>query len=635
MTLKEAFKFIFHLFFAVTTIQVIVIVLVTEFVTGSGSGVGLERLIRALMLSSIIALPVFILVPGKNPSRKDTITRYIIHFIVTTIVLYGYWWITWSFSRINVIALTITYILIYVVAHTLWHKYLSRVRARKSEMEAHARSEAKSHFLAHMSHEIRTPMVSVLGIAEIQYHKSVNRIETQDAFLQIYNAANTLTDILNSILDLSKIEAGKMEINTDTFDLPSLIQDVTQLHAASLESKNFRFKVSVDERIPISLIGDEVRIRQVLNNLLSNSFKYTDAGSVMLAMKYEPSEKENHINLITTIEDSGCGMSQDQVAALQTEEFLRFSKQDRPYVHGTGLGVSIVQKLLSLMDADLTISSTLDVGTKVTVSIPLEVAGGATIGVQTAKRLEQLEAISTSLSSKAIPLPWAKILIVDDIKPNLYVLRGLLEFYNLQVETFDNATDAIEKIENGETYDIIFMDYMMPDIDGIAATEILRGMGYTNTIIALSANVFGEQQEEFLRSGFDDFLAKPIKTDALHELLIKYIKNTHAYSANTANKDDDLDEYYNRPDSQAAIKSGFLDMCSTAISDIKSAVNGGDTKTAVLTAHSAKSYALMLNESALAAISKELESALRKGEPISEEMLQTFESELSSAIGRL
>ena len=526
MTLKEAIRYMIHLFFIITVCQMFAVILVGELVTGAV--VESTRLFRILTLSLLVSLPVIILVPSKNQTKKERIIRLVVHFIVTTAILYTYYFMHWPTTTMHLVVVSCTYIVIYAVGQFVWNWYVNVVKVRRLEIEEHARSEAKGQFLAQMSHEIRTPILSVLGIAEIQFHKNADRPAVQSAFSQIYNAANTLTDILNSILDLSKIEAGKMEINTKKFDVPSLIQDVTQLHAVALESKAFNFKLSVDEKIPTSLFGDEVRIRQVLNNLLSNSFKYTEKGLVQIEVKSEPAEDSKWINLVIVIEDTGCGMTKEQVNLLLSDEYRRFAEKERPHIHGTGLGISIVQKIVSLMNASLTISSKPDVGTKVTVSIPLQIAGTLAIGAATARQLEALGIISTNIFDNAIQMPWARVLVVDDIETNLHVVSGLLALYELQIETCTNAADAIRKVKNGEVYDLIFMDYMMPEMDGMTATKIMRELGYMNTIVVLSANVFDEQREEFLTNGFDDFLAKPIKTEMLHELLIKHIKlNIH------------------------------------------------------------------------------------------------------------
>ena len=383
---------------------------------------------------------------------------------------------------------------------------------------AESNSQAKSRFLAHMSHEIRTPISAVLGIAEIQL-RNTHSPEAMEAFGQIYRSSTTLVGILNDILDLSKIEAGKMDLAVKKYDVADMVQDVSQMHAMSLGNKKFKFKISMDENMPRNLLGNELRIKQVINNLLSNSFKYTDTGFVKLSIMHEPAQER--INMILIIEDTGCGMTEAQVSALLNEDYVRFNEQ--PDVLGTGLGISIVQNLISLMSAKMEIDSRINEGTKITITIPQQTADDVVLGQETARRLEKIEAEAPTLSTEIIPMPHGRVLVVDDMESNLFVAKGLLGFYELQVETCLDAATALEKIKGGEIYDIIFMDHMMPDIDGMQATKMLREFGYKKPIVALTANALVEQEEEFLRNGFDEFLSKPIKTSRLHEVLVKYV----------------------------------------------------------------------------------------------------------------
>jgi len=398
-------------------------------------------------------------------------------------------------------------------------------KERKSIAESN--SQAKSRFLAHMSHEIRTPVSAVLGIAEIQL-RSKHSPEAIEAFGQIYRSSATLVGILNDILDLSKIEAGKMDLAVKSYDVAEMIQDVSQMHAVSMENKKFKFIVDVDENLPKSLLGNELRIKQIINNLLSNGFKYTDTGFVRFAVSQQIAEENGsavsspeRVNMIITIEDTGCGMTEEQVNALLSEDYVRFNEQLD--VTGTGLGISIVQNLLTLMGAKMNIESRINEGTKVTVTIPQQIVNSTTLGQQTAARLGKIEAEAPKLDEKVVSMPHGRVLVVDDMESNLFVARGLLGFYELQVDTCLDAATALEMIKNGEEYDVIFMDHMMPDIDGMEATKILRERGYTKPIVALTANALVEQEEEFLNNGFDEFMSKPIKTSQLHEVLMKYV----------------------------------------------------------------------------------------------------------------
>ena len=401
------------------------------------------------------------------------------------------------------------------------NKEVLHEKEQKAIAEAH--SQTKSRFLAHMSHEIRTPISAVLGIAEIELNRKHTR-EAKEAFRQIYRSSSTLVGILNDVLDLSKIEAGKMEISVKKYEMVAMLQDVTQMYAVSLENKKFKFVVCLDPSLPYNLLGDELRIKQVFNNLLSNAFKYTDKGEVKLVVTAKPGNTPGIINIEAIIEDTGCGMSPEQVNTLLSEDYVRFNQPENTV--GTGLGISITQNLLALMDATMKIESQPGIGTKVSIIIPQQLVDNRVLGEDAARRLEMLETATPQLCSKRTPLPNGRVMVVDDIASNLYVASGLLKLFELQIETYLSVVDAIETIKAGNTYDIIFMDHMMPDMDGITATKILRQIGYTKPVVALTANAFVDQEEHFLNNGFDGFLAKPIKSEQLYEILQKYITST-------------------------------------------------------------------------------------------------------------
>jgi len=451
--------------------------------------------------------------------------RNLLYFFITlsaNVLAWGVYWPN-QFDAFLIVIPGASFIVVYFFVYFVWLNFTKNSEAKIQAITVAARAEAKTRFLAHMSHEIRTPVTTIMGVAEIQLNDMNLEPKVRDAFLNVYSMSNTLTGILNSILDLSKIDAGKMEIMQRPYHISTLLSKVTQLHAVALENKKFRFKVKVDENLPRNLVGDELRIQQVLGNLLSNSFKYTETGIVKFTASVEPTDRDDYINLILTVEDTGFGMTDEQVQIILQDDYTRFYDSDRLHIQGTGLGISIVQKLLSLMGGIMTIESTLNKGTKVRVCIPQKKATNSAVGADAAERLENFNDKPENIVTQHPKLPWAKVLVVDDMDLNLVVAKGLLELYEINVETCTTANEAINKIKSGCMYDIIFMDHMMPDMDGIAGTEIIREMGYDRPIIALTANAFEEQKQEFLASGFDEFLAKPIKTDLLQKLLLKFI----------------------------------------------------------------------------------------------------------------
>ena len=392
---------------------------------------------------------------------------------------------------------------------------------------AESESQAKTRFLARMSHEIRTPMNAVLGITEIQLQKGTLPPDTEEAFLRIQSSSTLLLTIINDILDLSKVEAGKMEIFPEVYEVASMIVDTVQLNMMHAGSKNIEFKLNVDENLPSRLIGDEFRIKQILNNILSNAFKYTSEGSVALSVSMEGARKTTgSIILVFRVQDSGQGMTEEQISNLDIE-FARFNLHSNRIIEGAGLGMPIAYQLASMMEGDIKVDSELGRGSVFTVRIPQKPGGNKLVGKETADNLANFEisqkALKKMTSFERIPMPYGRVMVVDDVDSNLYVVKGLLMPYKISIETAGNGQEAIEKIKAGEVYDIVFMDHMMPGIDGIEATRVIRQMGYERPIIALTANALKDVPELFLNNGFSGFLSKPININQLNSYLIRYI----------------------------------------------------------------------------------------------------------------
>ncbi|GBU26768.1 hybrid sensor histidine kinase/response regulator [Treponema sp. R8-4-B8] len=399
---------------------------------------------------------------------------------------------------------------------------------RKAEVAIES-SKAKSDFLAKMSHEIRTPMNAILGITEIQLQDETLPNVIKEAFERIYNSADLLLGIINDILDLSKIEAGKLELMPIQYDIASLIHDTVQLNMMRYESKPIEFKLQIDENIPVMLIGDELRIKQILNNLLSNAYKYTHEGSINLNIS-SVFEGDGNITVVFRVSDTGQGMTPEQVRKLGSD-YSRFNMEANRKTEGTGLGMSITRNLLQMMNGTIDIKSTPNVGSVFTVSLPQKCTNRDPIGKEMAENLMQLNFVNEqrirNLQIKREYMPYGRVLIVDDVETNLYVARGLMASYNLSIDTAMSGFEAIEKIKNKCDYDVIFMDHMMPGMDGIEATKIIRELGYTKPIVALTANALAGQAEMFLKNGFDDFISKPIDTRQLNMTLNKLIRDKY------------------------------------------------------------------------------------------------------------
>jgi len=399
---------------------------------------------------------------------------------------------------------------------------------RKAEIAMES-SKAKSDFLAKMSHEIRTPMNAILGITEIQLQDESLPKVTKEALERIYNSADLLLGIINDILDLSKIEAGKLELMPVQYDIASLIHDTVQLNMMRYESKPIEFKLKIDENIPVMLTGDELRVKQILNNLLSNAYKYTHEGSINFDVS-SVFEGIYNVTVIFRISDTGQGMTPEQVHKLGTD-YSRFNMEANRTTEGTGLGMSITRNLLQMMNGTIDIESTPNVGSVFTVRLPQKFTNRDPIGKEMADNLMRLNFINEqkirNLQVKREYMPYGRVLIVDDVESNLYVARGLMASYDLSIDTAMSGLEAIEKIRNKCDYDIIFMDHMMPGMDGIETTKMIRDLGYTKPIVALTANALAGHAEMFLKSGFDDFISKPIDTRQLNMTLNKLIRDKY------------------------------------------------------------------------------------------------------------
>ncbi|MCL2031531.1 MAG: ATP-binding protein, partial [Oscillospiraceae bacterium] len=367
---------------------------------------------------------------------------------------------------------------------------------RKAEV-AEESNKAKSRFLAMMSHEIRTPMNAILGITEIQLQDESLDPKYQDAFNTIYNSGDLLLSIINDLLDMSKIDADKLELVPARYEITSLINDVVNINLVRFSGKLLDFQLLVDENTPQKLFGDDLRIKQVLNNLLSNAFKYTKSGGIKFSVSAERGPEDGNegseVTLVFTISDTGKGMTEEQVNKL-FDEYSRFDMEANRVTEGTGLGMHITRNLVRMMKGHIHVDSQVGRGTTITARLPQEDGGGGPLGRELAESLQRSRAnqnISRNGKKTQIvrePMPYGKVLVVDDMDLNLYVARGLLSPYELSVDTAGSGFEAVGIIRDGSEYDIIFMDHMMPEMDGIETVKLLRDGGYTHPIVALTAD---------------------------------------------------------------------------------------------------------------------------------------------------
>ncbi|MBE5886124.1 MAG: response regulator [Lachnospiraceae bacterium] len=386
---------------------------------------------------------------------------------------------------------------------------------RKKAEEA---NQSKSNFLANMSHEIRTPMNAIVGMSDLLIEKSHGR-EIYDYACDIKTAALNLLSIINDILDLSKVEAGKMELAEDEYFVEELVRDTVNLVKMSAEQKGLQFQVNVAEDIPRQLYGDEGRIRQILINIINNAVKFTKEGYVRLDVSGRYKDEEN-IALQFVVEDTGIGIKEEDIAVI-FEAFRQLDMNRNRKTEGTGLGLAITKQLVTLMDGDIQLESEYGKGTRFIIRIKQRVVDKRSI-----KEEPAVHRVETVKETRMFVAKEYRVLLVDDNAMNRKVACAMLKPYGFQLAEASCGSAAIERVKRVE-YDMILMDHMMPEMDGVEATKIIRSEcgenGKKAVIIALTANAIQGAREMYLENGFDDFLSKPFDRSQMHELLDKWV----------------------------------------------------------------------------------------------------------------
>ena len=411
---------------------------------------------------------------------------------------------------------------------------LQTTMLKEMEAASQAASRSKSVFLANMSHEIRTPLNAILGITELLLQRASLPTETAEGLEKIYSSSELLLGVLNDILDFSKIAADKIDIMPGRYKVANMIGDTMRLNMMRINNKSVDFELHIDENIPANLVGDIFRIKQILNNLLSNAFKYTAAGKVTLSVTAEAIPGKEEVMLVFVVRDTGCGMTKTQLGNIY-EEYARFNHGGNIAIEGTGLGLLITQSLVNRMNGEIHIESEPGGGSIFSIRLPQKTVDMEALGKATAAKLRNFRTNYQPIKKKRQlarePMPYGSVLIVDDVEMNLYVAEGLMKPYKLQTDTAMSGWEAIEKIQSGKVYDIVFMDHMMPEMDGMETTKYLRDMGYNAPIVALTANAVTGQADVFLQNGFDDFIPKPIDIRQLNSVLNKLIRDKQSAGA--------------------------------------------------------------------------------------------------------
>ena len=393
--------------------------------------------------------------------------------------------------------------------------------ARMEERRAKAANEAKSNFLANMSHEIRTPINAVLGMNEVILRECKDE-KILEYSRNIEGAGRTLLSLINDILDFSKIEAGSMEINEVDYDLSSVLNDVYNMVHIKAEQKSLAFNFQIAEDLPDKLFGDEMRIRQIMVNILNNAVKYTNEGSVSLSVNGSR-EFGDRIILKIDVTDTGTGIKEEDKASL-FEKFKRLDIDKNKTVEGSGLGLAITSSLIDLMGGSIMVESEYGQGSTFTVMLPQRIVDDTPIGdfkrriAGTGREMKEYK--------EKLTAPDALVLVVDDTPMNHVVITELLKPTKVQVESARSGFECIEK-QHAKKYDLIFLDYRMPGLDGIETLDEIKkdseSPNKNTPVIVLTANAISGAKENFIREGFDDYLSKPVESDKLEEALIKYL----------------------------------------------------------------------------------------------------------------
>lgn len=373
-------------------------------------------------------------------------------------------------------------------------------------------NEAKTDFLSNMSHEIRTPLNAIVGFSNLLLEDESVPDCAKDEVRDIVMASDNLLEIVNGILDISKIEANKLEIVNTEYSLKKVCDELISLSRGRLGDKPIEFKTKIDPSMPKVLYGDSTRIKQICVNILTNAIKYTKEG--WIEFKISGVIKNNICRLIISVEDTGIGIKKENIDKL-FNKFERIDLEDNITIEGTGLGLAITKKLVELMNGKIVVQSVFGKGSKFTVSIDQRIVKNPTIKLDEEINSEE----KTIINNK-------RVLLVDDNKINLKVAEKLLESYGIDTESVDSGFVAIEKIQNNEKYDMILLDDMMPKMSGVETLKKLKEIpGFNITTIALTANALTGMKEKYLSEGFDDYLAKPINKDELNRIINKYLNN--------------------------------------------------------------------------------------------------------------
>ena len=481
------------------------------------------------------------------PRMNYILMGYTTLFVLYQLIFQGEWqaFTEKTSSIVIVVRIISAYVLQTLLILLIYYQKRMRKELEVKASELEIANKAKADFLANMSHEIRTPMNAICGMVELVLRNKEIPEKERDYLYDIQSAGRDLLAIINDLLDFSKIDSGDFKIVEEPYEMTSIVHDVTNIVQVMLGDKRVDLCVEMNPQIPEKLKGDGVSIKQIIMNLLGNAVKYTEEGKVLLKVDYELAEgvkleAGQKLKLLVSVQDTGIGIPEDKKEDLFREFTQADSRRSRAF-GGIGLGLAISKQLIELMNGTLDVQSEVGKGSTFAFSLEQEIVDEKPcvgtkkyVEQQAALRKDNVEKSKTKKSDvTSFEAPDVKILIVDDNRVNQKVAEGLLRPYHMQIDTASSGAQAIEMIKTKQ-YDLILMDYMMPEMDGLDATKIIRAMDeeyYKQLpIVALSANAINGVAEMFIEGGMNDFVAKPIEMKIMDAKLKKWLPENKVLS---------------------------------------------------------------------------------------------------------
>ena len=551
-------------------------------------------------------------------AKKNTTSQF-------TVVVANRWWnIYGNIILLWMLFLALPSICILIVNELIdrllrWQESVNR-QLKDASDTALAASRAKSQFLAQMSHEIRTPINAVLGMNEMILRESKSK-EILDYAANIQSAGKTLLTLINSILDFSKIEDGKMEIVPVRYETGALLDDMVNMTSEKARKKGLEFRTEIDPALPKSLYGDDVRLRQIITNILTNAVKYTHEGSVTLRMSGTSLDADT-LELRVAVIDTGIGIRREDMSKL-FQSFQRLDEERNRNIEGTGLGIAIVQKLLTMMGSKLEVVSEYGAGSEFSFRLVQKIIDKSPIGAYDGQHLKSDD---TRTAQKFLTAHGARVLAVDDNDMNLKVISGLLKRNQIVPDIAESGKQGIELVKKN-FYHIIFMDNMMPELSGVETLKAMRRenlIGDKTSVVMLTASAIAGVRENYLGEGFDDYLSKPIDVGELESILERHLPAdiVSFVSAEEPMPEPEPVNKFSELDLETALnycmgsKDFLAQMFMTFIDEkrvakIQAAFDSGDLQTYRILVHALKSTSMTVGALGLGESAKALEAAAK------------------------